>query len=536
MRHNPTPGDQKTTLSNKRIGARTIAVPMRLPGASAVTGITLALALAVALGATPLSALIGTTGTARAQDTAATDLSAPSDADRAALRYFAREGDVDRLEAELRRLRALYPNWQPPRDLLDPQGEDLELQRVYDLVGEQRFDEARAAIAERRQRDPTYEPPARLVELLQVAEIRRALRAASDADEYREVLRIAEENERILTCEDVDSIWRVAEAFAETDRPRRAFDAYAYVINSCLDQQEARAASLQKAAETLEPILITELFALGQTDEDGVNEFAAARLEIVRGAVARAGEDASITLPPEWLTLLADHARTGVNLDDAMLVGFYLYRRNLYAEAAEWFRFALESGFGASAAEAYILALRATGDSDDAFLAREVAYQWRQQTPELMEVYLNAMASLLTADRDLPRTFDDVEQISVNRYVPVVIEQRDPNGAQALGWYAFNTCQFIIAEEWFISAANWVPTDSSIFGLAVTRLRLGDLAGFDEVVEEWGSVFPSVQALSEGAFGTPGAPLQAEDDPTNEIGLSSVICDPAEQAQLRRLL
>jgi len=63
----------------------------------------------------------------------------PSEADRAALRYFASRGETERLEAELLRLRALYPGWTPPRDLLDPGGEDLELQRIYELVGEQDY-------------------------------------------------------------------------------------------------------------------------------------------------------------------------------------------------------------------------------------------------------------------------------------------------------------------------------------------------------------------------------------------------------------
>ncbi|MEM9221914.1 MAG: hypothetical protein AAGB11_05875 [Pseudomonadota bacterium] len=475
-----------------------------------------------------------------------TDLAGPSDADRAALRYFAREGDVDRLEAELRRLRALYPNWQPPRDLLDPQGEDLELQRVYDLVGEQRYEEARAAIAERRQRDPAYEPPARLLDILDLADIRAELKAASEANNFREVLRIAEQNERILTCNDVDSIWRVAEAFAQTERPQRAFDAYAYVINSCLDQEAERGASLQKAAATLDPSYVTELFALGRTDAQGNNEFANARLDIIRGAVARGGNNPSALVPEEWLLLLAENARTGADLRDAMLVGVYVLRQGAPVEAAQWFRFALDRGLGADAAEAYVDALRATGNLEDQTLAREVAYQWRTQTPELMEAYLNAMATTLTSEGVGENGFIEVEQEAVDRYVPIVIEQRDANGAQALGWYAFNTCQFIIAEEWFISSANWVPTESAVFGLALSRQRLGDVAGFDDVIDEWGPLYPSVAGLATPvdppAAAAATAPRTAGDTDEDERGgaddlaTGAVICDPEERERLRRII
>lgn len=516
---------------------RRVQVPIR----PMLLGATAALMLGFVFDIGPWSVLTGRIlGTADAQEVpagpVASNAATPSEADRAALRYFAREGDVDRLEAELRRLRALYPGWQPPRDLLDPQGEDTELQRLWDLVGEQSYDEARAAIAERRQRDPSWTAPARLTDILELAAARDRLYAASDASNWAEVLTIAGENERILTCEDPDSVWRVAEAFANTGRPQRAYDAYAYVIQTC-PESNVRAASLQKASEELDPTLVTQLFELGAADTEGGAEFTNARLDIIRGAVARGGEVEGVDVPVGWLELLADFARTGTNLDDAMLVGFYLYRQGNPDEAAEWFRFALDNGLGADAAEGYIVALRATDNRENEFLAREVAYQWRDQTPELMEAYLDAMATVLTADERGQTSIEDVEQASVERFVPVVIAQRDANGAQALGWYAFNTCQFIIAEEWFITSANWVPTEAAIYGLGLARLRLGDQVGFREVVDEWGPLYPAVRALATGEDLAPEDPVTgARDDPTQEVGVDSVICDPEERERLRELI
>ena len=523
------------TLSS-RFGKR-VHIPLR----PLLLGTTAALMIGFVLDIGPWTSLTGQLlGRADAQEVPRAsvlpgDTATPSEADRAALRYFAREGDVDRLEAELRRLRALYPNWQPPRDLLDPQGEDTDLQEIWELVGNQQYNEARRRIAERRERDPNWNPPERLTALLDLADVRGQLLAASEARNYNEVLRIAGANEAILTCEDVNSIWAVADAFANTGRPQRAFDAYTYVVNTC-DDQGVRAASLQKAAEQLDPSFVTQLFALGANDEGG-NDFSEAQLDIIRGAVARGGEQEGVQVPPEWLETLANFARTGENLDDAMLLGFFLFRQGLPAQAAQWFRFALDNGLGADAAEGYIIALRATGDREDEFLAREVAFQWREQTPELMEAYLDAMATILTADEFGQTSIDDVEQASVDRYVPVVIEQRDANGAQALGWYAFNTCQFIIAEEWFISSANWVPTEASIYGLALTRLRLGDEAGFNDIVDEWGPLYRSVNALRTGEDLDPADPVTgAADDTTDEVGGDTVICDPEERRRLRDLI
>ena len=40
--------------------------------------------------------------------------------DDSALRYFAAQGDKRRLDAEMARLKSLYPNWTPPDDLFHP--------------------------------------------------------------------------------------------------------------------------------------------------------------------------------------------------------------------------------------------------------------------------------------------------------------------------------------------------------------------------------------------------------------------------------
>lgn len=505
-----------------------------LPLRPILMGAVAALVFGFVLDIGPWTAITGKLlGTADAQEVLLdAETATPSQADRAALRYFAREGDVERLEAELRRLRALYPDWEPPRDLLEPGGLDEDVQRAYALVGDQEVEAARQVLADRRRRDPEFEPPDRLMRLIELAEVRGELEEASDAGNYSLVLSLAAANEGLLTCNDVDALWRVAEAFVETDRPDRALDAYAYVISQCSDER-VRASSLQKAAEALAPERVLELFELGSS-EPASSPFGEARLGIVRAAVARGGEEEGEMVPQAYLDLLAEFARTGTNIDDAMLVGFYLFRTGFPAEAAQWFRFALDNGLGPDAAEGYILALRATGDREDAFLAREVAYQWREQTPELMEAYLDAMATLLSADERGQVSIEDVEQRSVDRFVPVVIEQRDAIGAQALGWYSFNTCQFIIAEEWFITSANWVPTEAAIFGLALTRLRLGDQEGFEAVVEEWGPLYESVRVLSRGEILDPADPVSvAENEVTGDVGGESVICDPVEREELR---
>ncbi|MGX1307702.1 tetratricopeptide (TPR) repeat protein [Amorphus suaedae] len=459
-------------------------------------------------------------------------VSAPSAADESALRYFARQGDVDRLEAELRRLRALYPDWDPPTNLLDPVGEDQQTQQIWNLYGEGRFGEARELLAQRQQRDPNWEAPTALVNALNEAEARERLTNASKLEQWQAVIRIASENPNLLVCGNVDVLWRVAEAFAKTDKAQRAYDAYAYVLENCPDTQE-RIATVEKASELLPDNLLEQLFQFGRTGPDGENEFAVVQLNTIRRAVGKAAEDPSITVPEAQLQVLAKEAATGRDTNDATLLGWYLYRHDNPQDGLEWFRFALERGHGVEAAQGFILSLRAMKDEAR---AREAAYIWRDTSKNIMAIYLEAVATFLTG-----KDIYAIDQETVTRFAPVVVQQKDPNGAQALGWYAYNTCQFQSAEDWFVTSAGWKPSEAALFGLALARLRLGDTVGFDEVVNEWGPVYPAVESLRTGSGVQPEAPSQTEnpDETLLQSGVQQIDCgttairDRAEEARAR---
>ena len=82
-----------------------------------------------------------------------------------------------------------------------------------------------------------------------------------DGDRHRGVA-----SPSLLTCAYVDVLWRVAEAFANTDRMPRATDTYVYILTNCDDPQE-RVATLQKAIDVLPDDELPSLLALGRDDE-----------------------------------------------------------------------------------------------------------------------------------------------------------------------------------------------------------------------------------------------------------------------------
>lgn len=86
-----------------------------------------------------------------ATETAMSNAPAATQVDETALRYFARQGDTRRLNAEIARLKSLYPDWTPPQDPLKaPPVADPQLDHMWQLYAQGQFSAVREAIAARQ--------------------------------------------------------------------------------------------------------------------------------------------------------------------------------------------------------------------------------------------------------------------------------------------------------------------------------------------------------------------------------------------------
>jgi tetratricopeptide (TPR) repeat protein len=418
--------------------------------------------------------------------------------DEEALRYFAREGDLDRLEAEIRRLKTLYPSWEPPTDLFDPKAPGpSDVQPLWDLYTAGRYAELRAEIVRRQLAEPTWVPPADLLARLKQAEARIRLVNASDSKQWNAVLAIATDDPSVLTCANIDVLWRVAEAFAGSGRMDRARDVYVYILENCTGEKE-RLATMDKASALLPVDMVTTLFRYARQQDGGGDEFAQIRLNLIRRSVGTANEDPSLTVPAEDLAVLDRAAQSGTGPDDAILLGFYAYRHGDPATAIRWFDLALQRGGSAKAAEGYVLSMRAVGRDAE---AEPIAYEWRNAGIDNLVTYITLATALLTSETA------QVAQSVVDRFAPVVTEERSPLGAQALGWYAYNTGQSPTAVAWFQTSLAWEPSEVAAFGLLLTLQRLNDRPGLRQALEIWGTRYPRLPEMVLGG-GTAALRLQ----------------------------
>lgn len=454
---------------------------------------------------------------------------APTEVDESALRYFARQGDQRRLEAEIARLKALYPGWTPPSDpLAIPEATDTQLEAMWALYAQGRLAEARRRIVERQSSEPGWQPPQDLLDRLALAEARERLINASDLKQYETVIRVGSENPALLICAEMDVLWRVAEAFAMTERTSRAGDVYRYILGNCEDAGE-RVATMQKASTLLEPPLLDELLALEKRDADGTGEFEAIRDDLARNTVARGGEDVSLTVPQDRLARVERLAQEGAGPQDALLLGWYTLRRDQMEAAERWFRLARQRQDSGEASEGLALALIARGANAE---AEEIAHPWRTDSEDRRKVYLAAAANLLGQEPRVPLSPE-----ILGRIVAEAAAARDVATARQLGWYARDFRQHQTAGQWFSTALGWDANDeASAYGLALTRFVLRDTAGLRELKRQWAGRSQRIQDVgterARDASGRMAEPCDCDSDGRARARPKAEA--PAQERQVRR--
>ncbi len=442
--------------------------------------------------------------------------------DESALRYFASRGDKARLQAEISRLQTLYPNWTPPADpLAIPQNSDKQLEAMWQLYSEGHYAEVRKAIADRQAAEAGWQAPADLLERLDIAEARTRLINASDLKQYATVIEIGAKTPSLLTCSDIDILWRVAEAFIRTDRAARGQDAYKYILKTCTNPQE-RLATIQKASALLPYQPMQDLLALEKPDGNGGREFDSIRTDLARRFVAQGNDDPKLTVSPDYLSQVERAARSQGLASDDSLLGWYYLRRGNYGDAGQWFKAAHDKEDSATISQGLALVLIANHKPQE---AEDAMYKWRDESKDAMATYLAATANLMALQPPANLSEDVLARIAAE-----VVKQKYVPTAQQFGWFARSMNQPLAAARWFETALRWKPDDEpSAYGLAITRNQLNDRQGVAEVQRLWASRSPRIAALGER---TPRTPVSAPLPSPNQAAQSTPQLMPQTEPQM----
>lgn len=479
----PAPASAVPQAPNWTSVAPAPAVPAKPPGANPFA---IAPPPPVAPSAVPATAATSPFALAP-QPGAATPEVAPAGPDESALRYYASQRDMARVGAEIRRLKGLYADWQPPADLFAT-GPKVDEQPVWDLFSQRDLSGAQAMIESLKAQHEGWQPSEDLSGKLADALARQRIASASANAAWAEVIATAQSSPSLLTCGQVDILWSLGEAFARTGNLVRSFDAYSYILKNC-DDGAVRLATVQKAAQVLPPQGSEALLALGRTGPMG-GEFDAVRFDALRGAMGRVASGEGAALPPAAeLTTFADFVGRTRSAPDAALFGWYFYGQKQWRDAAGWFRAANQLTDDPKALEGLILSLRNQGD---VAAASTLAFDARSRSPEIAKIFVEMNAERLTAEGATP--LGEAEQ---RRFTEVVDQIRSSLGAQSLGWSLVAQNKPEAARTWFQKSVEWEETSEGVIGLAVTASRLKDKAGLQDIKSRFGERYPEVAEFQD---------------------------------------
>ncbi len=279
----------------------------------------------------------------------------------------------------------------------------------------------------------------------------------------------------LLTCAYVDVLWRVAEAFANTERVPRALDAYAYILANCSDPAE-RLATMQKAIDVLPEAEIAPLLVY---ERDG--EFAPVMDTMLRRRVGLTAENPDLTSSLEDLARIEALAADEGNTADALLLGWYYYRhKEAGTGPLDWFDKARKrdpaerqggGGLYAGADRARPLRRRRDGES------------WTgTRSPE------DNLAAYLIAAIGLPPTRRSRSPSRCCSAWPTIVRVKSLQGGEQLGWYAYNLGQGEDRGAGSRPCAGGIRTyEPAAHGLAVAALGAwADQGGVNSIIREWG--------------------------------------------------
>ncbi len=393
---------------------------------------------------------------------------APTKPDDSALRYYAANGQAERAEAELRRLRALYPNWTPPDNLYDKTAAGgVEEDDLWELFGADKLDELQQAIAARRAAEPGWEPSADLRGKMRVKLFRAKVLGQARAGHYADIIRDLKRDGMRVEDADVETLWALADAWHATRQNPQALEIYKSILRDNRDAA-ARLATVQKAIGALRMDEAEQLIAMARKDASGKSEFEPIAVDIARARIAAfLHDERKDEVEAGDLKTFSDFARGDKGLKDAnqpALLGWYYYKLKSHSEALDWFKVSLEHGGDAMVAHGLAHCLRLLGMKRE---AEEVAYAWRGPLVNNSILFIDIL------ERDLTKPIPPyVEPERLARYGEVTMETASGEGAQALAWYAYNSCQYDVALQWFERAVAWHPKEPTAYGLALTLNRV----------------------------------------------------------------
>jgi tetratricopeptide (TPR) repeat protein len=415
--------------------------------------------------------------------------------DDMALRFYASRNNTARVTTEISRLQRLYAGYKPPADLYSqPLDGGVDEGPMWELYAADRLDELQAQIEKKQQETPGWKPSADLTQKIKRKMFRAKVTGFWQSGHWQDLVDFIKTEDVKAEDADVDVLWTIAEAYARTRQTVDAVALYKSVLTTSKDRA-IRIATVQKAMASLRMTNVEQLLA---AIPDAATDFQPIAIDIARARMAAFLRDERVEeVTPAEVQKVEAAARDSHEAGQLGLVAWYYFKRRDLTNALEWFKAAIQNGGDHTIAHGLAHTLLALDLRRE---AEEVAFAWRDPAANNVILFIDLLEHELAGE--VPSY---VEPARLARYGMVTMEVASGEGAQALAWYAFNSCQFDVAQFWFERAVAWYPRESSVQGYALTMSRLKKEKGLYELANRYDGLYPKLIEIlfPDGLYHTP---------------------------------
>ncbi len=193
--------------------------------------------------------------------------------DLRALRYYMQQNDSASTQAELRRLRIAFPDWQPPSDLNDvmappPALASVDEGAIWRQIERRDYAAARQLIEQGRQRGLGWTPPADMLRVLETNAAQDDFETAVRARNAGGAIDIVRRTPSLLSCERINNAWLLADMYVLADQKSAALATYRNTLQSCQGYAQMQP-TLEKSSAVATPAELRELFGVARQFNTG---------------------------------------------------------------------------------------------------------------------------------------------------------------------------------------------------------------------------------------------------------------------------
>lgn len=437
--------------------------------------------------------------------------SGPDSVDLAALYYYARNGEADRVEAETRRLELKFPSFVVPGDLYAPEaGNKVDESTLWQLYERDDYAGIDQEISRIAAANPGWEPSDDFRVKLERRKLRNMITEAHSSKEFATVVRLGAGLDPMQEPE-IDLLWMMIDAYRANDMRDTLTNVYRGILFRGQDKafsDELVLTTLQKAIDDVPASDLREAMQVLSADPDLALGMKALQLDLMRREIGDYAASVSGAPRPadEIVSTVRRVAETEGSPEDLALMGWYLLKIEEPKEASAWFERLMAARPTAEAVRGLALSLVHLSKEPEAFTL----------VSEHMDL-LNAEDAFVADQLSFAFKGEGkakIEDRVVARYSEAIQKTESADHARLLGWYAYNSRQFEPARAWFAKAFDWQPEADSLKGMLLSLTRLGQKAEMSELRARHGDAYSAVFAEIKSVAEPRGKSGKAVDAPS----------------------